>query len=257
MDIKEYIASGIVELYVLGICSAEEATELDALRLQHPELQAAITQFEIELEAKLLADAQMPPSETDAKILDQWSALQTVATPTNRVVNFNKKKSNHFWLYAGGVAASLAIAFLLYQNQQLSTQYNEAKATIAKAQTPTLPKSDYELILNPAITPVAMYGQGTHAICRCTLYWDKKTGKAYIFIHHLPKSSTSKHYQLWADVDGTLVNVGMVDDQIRGRFIEVPGVPKNAKGFTVTLERAGGAATPTISEIYLKGITTA
>ena len=54
-------------------------------------------------------------------------------------------------------------------------------------------------------------------------------------------------------VDGKPVNVGIIDDEIRGRFIEMTNLPSSATAFTVTLEKAGGALTPTESEIYLTG----
>jgi anti-sigma-K factor RskA len=98
-----------------------------------------------------------------------------------------------------------------------------------------------------------MYGVGYHAICRCTMFWDKQTGKMYIMIHHLPKSSEQKDYQLWAMVDGKQVSVGIVQDEIRGRFIEMNNVPAGAVSFMVTLEKAGGTAEPTIAETYLEG----
>ena len=98
-----------------------------------------------------------------------------------------------------------------------------------------------------------MYGVGTHAICRCTMFWDKSTGKMYIMIHHLPKSSSAKDYQLWAEVDGKPVSIGIINDEIRGRFIEMPNVPAGSIAFTVTLENAGGTDQPTVTETYLSG----
>ena len=106
---------------------------------------------------------------------------------------------------------------------------------------------------DPSITPVAMYGVGIHSICRCTMFWDKKTGKMYVMIHHLVESSAAKDYQLWAMVDGKPVSVGIINDEIRGRFIELQNVPFSANEFIVTLEQAGGSTTPTESQTYLAG----
>ena len=50
MNIKEYISSGIIELYVLGICSPEEEKEFESLRHQYPELDAAVQEYEMQLE---------------------------------------------------------------------------------------------------------------------------------------------------------------------------------------------------------------
>ena len=94
----------------------------------------------------------------------------------------------------------------------------------------------------------------SHSICRCTMFWDKKTGKIYIMIHHLvPQSCTQKDYQLWAMVNDKPVNVGIIKDEIRDRFIELPNVPAGATAFSVTLENAGGSATPSEGNQWLYG----
>jgi hypothetical protein len=45
VDIQVYIQSGIIESYVLGLASAEEIAELEAMRLQYPEVDEAIFRF--------------------------------------------------------------------------------------------------------------------------------------------------------------------------------------------------------------------
>ena len=55
MDINNYISSGIIETYVMGLCTAEEKNEMELLRHQYPQLNAAVIQFEIELENNFLA----------------------------------------------------------------------------------------------------------------------------------------------------------------------------------------------------------
>jgi anti-sigma-K factor RskA len=54
-------------------------------------------------------------------------------------------------------------------------------------------------------------------------------------------------------VDGKPVSIGIINDAIRGRFIEMEKVPAGATAFTVTLEKAGGNTTPTMAEEYLRG----
>lgn len=62
MNIREYIASGAVEAYCLGILPESEARELTALALQYPELQAEIDQtlHTIELSLRVHPPAQSP-----------------------------------------------------------------------------------------------------------------------------------------------------------------------------------------------------
>ncbi len=46
MGINNYISSGIIEMYVMGLSSPEEKDELELLRNQYLQLNEAILQFE-------------------------------------------------------------------------------------------------------------------------------------------------------------------------------------------------------------------
>ena len=250
MNIKEYITSGIIEQYVTGLCSKEEEQELETLRRQYPELHTAIEQYEAELEKNMQLHVTLPSVETDEKILATLDMLGKPVISLRPVLN-NKTS----WLRIAAAAAVLLLFTSSYFNYVLykKTKQQENKLSNVINGSNSLPPGDYAIINNPTITPVALYGVGTHAICRCTMFWDKKTGKTYILIHHLPKSSAAKDYQLWAMVNGNPVSIGIINDEIRGRFIEMQNVPADATAFIVTLEKAGGTLLPTTEETYLSG----
>ncbi len=251
MDIKEYISSGIIESYVMGLCTHEEKNEMELLRRQYPELNKAVLQFETILENNLLRNTTDPGDATDERILQ---ALQALQPPVNDLNKSQFKVHNFRWLKVLTAAAVLllgissVINYVLYQKNK-----RQELALKTNITPPTLPLKDYNVLKDPTITPVAMYGVVYHAICRCTMFWDKKTGKVYIMIHHLPRSSDTNDYQLWAMVNGKPVSVGIINDAIRDRFIELPGMPASANAFIVTLEKAGGSSSPTIEETYLAG----
>ncbi len=256
MDIKEYIASGIIEQYVLCLCDEAEAKELEQLSNLYPELKNAIQHYEIELEERMMKDVQLPSPETDEKILRSLEALQTpvISISQKNILQHSKLKTTG-WVKPFAVAAIFLLAVCSYFIYTLNKKTNTLEQQLAETKNTSegLPAADYAIMKDPSITPVALYGFGIHSICRCTMFWDKRTGKLYIMIHHLPQSSTAKDYQLWAMVDGKPVNVGIIKDEIRGRFIEMQNVPGGANAFTVTLENAGGSSTPTESATYLTG----
>ena len=251
MDINSYISSGVIELYVMGMCSTEEEKELEVLRSRHPELNVAIIQYEKELEASMQKNSTLPPNIVDERILQSLDSLQ--APVINITGNTNIKRTK--WLKMAAAAVILLLLISSYFNYSLYSKNKKQEKDLQSATKgiTTLPVSDYAVLNNPRITPIAMYGVGTHAICRCTMFWDKSTGKMYIMIHHLPKSSAARDYQLWAEVDGKPISVGIINDEIRGRFIEMPNVPARSIAFTVTLENAGGNTQPTVEETYLSG----
>ncbi len=244
MDIQQYISSGIIETYVMGLCTAAEEKELEQLRNQYTELDKAIIAYEEEMEKNMQQQSTLPDDATDKRILAALNAMKKPAP----VIRMAARKRN--WLKPFTVAASLLLLLSAGFNYYL---FRQTKKQNIVSNTTTLPVSDYKILTDPAITPVAMYGVGTHSICRCTMFWDKKTGKMYMMIHHLPQSSDLKDYQLWAMVGGKPISVGIVKDDIRGRFIEMNNVPAGATAFSVTLEKAGGNLTPTIQETYLEG----
>jgi len=254
MDINSYIASGIIEMYVMGVCSPEEKTELELLRTQQPTLDIAIIQFEKDFEHNLVSTATDEPNRaTDEKIL---LALQSMHIPAP-VIAINTlqpvaKKNN--WLKPFAAAAIILLGISGIYNYTLYKKNRAQELALKeKENTTSLPAADYAILKNPAITPIAMYGVAPHTLCRCTMYWDKKTRKAYIMIHHLVPSTADKKYKLWATVDDKPVLVGMVHDEIRDRFIELENIPAGATAFTVTLESTGNAVTPTAAQTFLYG----
>ena len=251
MDINSYISSGIIETYVMGLCTPEEKNEMELLRRKYPQLNEAVLQYETDLENNLLKNAILPGNEVDEQILHSLRSLQIPVVDINQR-HFKTKGLN--WLKTFAAAAILLLAVSGVFNFILYKKTNEQQQALKeKEKYSPLPMSDYNILKQRTITPVAMYGVTPHNICRCTIFWDKATGKAYIMIHHLPPSTAEINYQLWALVDDKPVSVGLINDKIRDRFIEIQNVPAAATGFIVTLEKAGGSTTPTLKETYLSG----
>ncbi len=188
------------------------------------------------------------------KILQSLNVLQTPVVTLQPAISPKVKKIN--WLRPVAAAsilffiASSIFNYNLYQKNKVQQLALAEKIKDTAIQV-SLPPNDYAVLRNPAITPVAMYGVAPYMLCRCTMYWDKKTGKAYIMIHHLIPSPQDKKYQLWAMVNNKPVNVGMVHDEIRGHFIELENVRKGATAFTVTLENIDGSVAPTANQTFL------
>jgi hypothetical protein len=236
----------------MGLCTVEEKNELELLRQKDKLLDKAIINFEIEFEQRMMRNAFLPGVQTDDKILQSLQALGTPVVSINSPTGKVKKMS---WVKMVAAASVLLLCGSVFFNY---TQYkkNKEQATelAAKNKLPeSLPMANYNILKDPNITPVAMMGQGYHAICRCTMFWDKKTGKAYVMIHHLVPSGDNNEYQLWANVNGKQVSVGIINDNIRDRFVEVSGMPEGAKEFIVTMEKNGGAAMPD-ADVILKGV---
>jgi len=83
VEIKEYIESGVLEAYVIGSASEQETRELLQLKKQHPEIQSALDELEVDMERIASYMAVMPPPAIWGKIDDSINDL--IVSPDNRV----------------------------------------------------------------------------------------------------------------------------------------------------------------------------
>ena len=68
VSIEEYIKSGIVEGYALGLASPDEAAQFERLLLSHLELREALSDFELQLELFAFQHSVPPPPGIREKI---------------------------------------------------------------------------------------------------------------------------------------------------------------------------------------------
>lgn len=73
MNTEEYISSGIIETYVLGLAGEEEARELEELCLQYAEIKAAVRETEASMEHYAQLNAITPPERVKDQI---WTAIE-------------------------------------------------------------------------------------------------------------------------------------------------------------------------------------
>jgi hypothetical protein len=87
VNIQEYISSGIVESYVLGLADENEKAEFERMCDVHPEIRAAREAFEISLEQQALKNAIEPPRHLKSKIFAQIEVESEGRSPRSIPVN--------------------------------------------------------------------------------------------------------------------------------------------------------------------------
>lgn len=241
MDIKEYISSGIVESYVLGLASDEERKEFEQLCKQYPELPSARTAFEMALEKQAMENAIAPPADLKGKIFDQISgtgkvvSMQSESTPV-RKISWSK--------YAAAASVILLTGSLYYnitlfnKNKDLKNNYDNTVAELSDV------KKDIQTLTgNPNVKMASMKGLDVAPQSYATVYWDTASHDVYLLTNNLPIPANDKQYQLWAIFDGKPVDLGVFDMKKEQLLIQA----KNAQGaeaFAITLEKKGGSPTP-------------
>jgi anti-sigma-K factor RskA len=274
MNIQEYIQSGIIESYVLGLASEEERLEFESVCAAYPEVTEAREAFELSLEHLAMSNAVTPPAYLKDKIRDAATGGQ-VEKVISRYATENDYVDEDqpliirklFSLRSAAAAAiillgaSTLLNFYFYkQNKKLATVYNalviQQSELVNNNQSMQTKLQDYEAnfehIRNPRMKAVKLPGVSANPSSMCTVYWDMQTKDVYLMVNNLPKPADGMQYQLWAMVDGKPVDAGMLDMDKDNMVVKMKNIP-SATAFAVTLEKKGGSPTPDMNAMYVMG----
>lgn len=269
MKVEEYISSGIIESYVLGLASAEDSAEFERMCAAHGQVRDARNAFEIQLEEKISNQSVEPPRELKSRIFSKIGMERDQQAPVIPLKKPALVPRDGFVKYVAAasvilLAGSVLLNFyLISQYKKSIAQYNEVLASQTQYTTNNkilqTKLSDYEntlsLIRNPVMAIVKMQGVPSNPTSLATVYWNTKSKDVYLLVNELPKPAAEKQYQLWAIVDGKPVDAGVFDLGEGVSFMKLKTIPK-AEAFAVTLEKRGGSVAPTMTALYVLGKVT-
>ncbi len=262
MTAQELIASGLLEAYVLGEGTAEERALVERLRASDRAVRDEIDAIEGTLESHARAVAVAPPVRVRAIV------LKAIGGTDHKVVALPARSAGGItlnWLAAASIGALLLSAagnFILYRQlgqvrDRLAGLENERTvlAQELKVQQASLKDTESQLavVFDPHKRVVALAGQALDPKAGARVFWDAATHEVYIDVLSLPAPPPGKQYQLWAQVDGVMVDAGLFEVGDTTRQVQHMKDAANATAFGVTLENEGGSSTPTLTALYLLG----
>ena len=243
---------------MLGDVTTEERLEVERRLILEPELRKELKKVEETLEGFAMRAAIAPRQGIKEKILASVERTEIKVVPI-------APAQFAIWKYAA--AASIAIAllasYLAYsyrarwiesqtalneltaQNQQIAKDYNVVNQKLDKIQ------GDLSIIESTAFKKVVMTGTGNDPNALASVYWNESTQEVYLSIQNLKEISKENQFQLWASVNGKMVDVGVFDKNFTGllKMKKVAG----AAAFAVTIEVRGGTENPTLNTIQVIG----
>jgi anti-sigma-K factor RskA len=261
VNLQEYIASGILELYVLGELTEQERFDVEKNLARYPELREELARIE-ETQEKLLMSAAIKPRASVKA--DLFKKIDT--KPEAKVVSIQPDSSLTFWKFAAAASVTIALisgyfayefhskwkssennlADLIAQNQRMANDYNQVNQKIEKIQ------SDLHVTSNPAFSRVIMAGTPNSPEALASVYWNQTTKEVYLSLQNMKELSQENQYQLWAIIDGKPVDAGVFDGNVAG-LVRMKDIPAGAGTFAVTIERRGGVPSPTLSTMQVAG----
>ncbi|MGJ8661005.1 MAG: anti-sigma factor [Bacteroidota bacterium] len=276
LDIKEYISSGIIESYVLGVVSDQERREVECMSHIYPELQEHLLAVQQNLEQLSEGWKKEPPAELKGKVMAAIHA-EAIAEKNGQANNQSAKvinmptptspeKSNGLkWLAAASVILFVGAAGLFLMR---TNQFNDVQQTLSAKEKALNEKEDLladlqselgvyneerEFLTNDNTVAIALAGTPVSPDAKVKVYWNQDENKMMLAGMNLPETPTEKQYQLWAIVDGTPVDLGVLDMDGNPKAISREANLKNVQAFAITLEKKGGSPTPNLDQLYVIG----
>lgn len=268
MDIKSYIQSGVIESYVLGLADQDEILELERLRLQYPEINQAIIDFEELLEQTAAEHAVPVPAGVKEQLFERLKEEAMPAAPAPRINETPAAAAPVRRMRWAPMLAAASLILLVVSgvlNVHYYNRYHDVRQENADliAQRTTLfadnktyqtrlieMQEDLDMMADSAMMKVSLAGVKGKENNAATVFWDTRTRDVYVMSSKLAPAPSGKQYQLWALVDGVPVDAGMIGDC--ASICKLKNIP-GAEAFAITLENAGGSPTPTLDQMYVFG----
>jgi anti-sigma-K factor RskA len=259
---NDIISSGLLELYALGLASAEEAIQVEEWVSQYPDIKQEIEAIEMSLESYARAHALEPSPLVKDKILAQISQSKPKNIPISAADN-GKRQANIYRIPSFFKLAAAAIFILLLGSIVLTysyyVKYQSASRELQLAQqkidqqnqASLAMKTDMDVMADKNSLPVVLKGTSHAPDALAKIYWMKTTGDVYVDPSNLPAIPSGKQYQLWAIVDGKPLDAGMISVEKGIYHIQKMKSFGRAEAFAITLEKTGGSPTPTMDQMYV------
>ena len=254
MDKKSLLENGLLEQYLLGELNANQCEQIEYLLVSDAELKTYFDQLEQDFESIGLENAITPPELVKSQLLEQ---VKTAGMDTTKVVALKKNSNTKFYL---GIAASVA-ALLMFGSFWMYSQLNEVKQQLQTVETDNtelnatietlntkLEESNtlYMAIVNPDTEQYILKGNASLPEAKIVSYVNHKTKSVVINTERLPELDADHDYQMWADVEGEMINMGVIS---KNKNLMAMTYIDHAESLNITIEPAGGNDHPTVARL--------
>lgn len=274
MNIQEYLASGALEAYALGLGSDAERRETEKLLAEHPALQTELQSIQAGLEVYATVHAVQPPDALKSRVMTAIAASEEANIPVNTAENNTPTApkvvalapNKRFTMAMAAVWALFVVsagAALFFYNkwQQAEAGYQgllAEKTQLAEAYDATRTRyeameSVQQALQAPGNRLIQLAGTQNAPEAAALLAWNPQSGEVKLLASAMPVNSSDTQYQLWAIVDGQPQDAGVFDvGDDKMQLLAMKSFTK-AQAFAVTVEPRGGSSSPTLSTMVVLG----
>jgi len=185
------------------------------------------TFWEVTSALAVAADGPAPSAGLRERILADARAEEQTVVPLE-----SRRRLSPVLVSVTAIAAAVAIGLGIY-SISLSGQLDDTKAAL------TAQESAAAVLADPTATTVALQsGSGRLVV--------DADGAAVLVLDDLAAAPAGKTYQAWVVAGQTPVSAGIFDTTDDQAIVSIPQVVPNGAVVAVTVEKAGGAGSPTL-----------
>lgn len=268
MNVADYIASGVLEAYVLGSLSESKREEVELMIVKYPEVKSELEAIEVNFEKVAQSLAVQPGEKNRERIIADLKVSPPKTKKEASIRYIHSENTTSFTLkYAAAASVVLAIgasllAFnywqkwqaaegrltdLISQNQQYVANLNTVNQELKDLQ------DDVAIMNDLTFTQVVMEGTDNAPQALATVYWNEITEEVFLGIQQLETLNEDQQYQLWAIIDGQPINAGVFDSGTGDLLIPMKNIPVGAAAFAITIEPKGGSENPSLETMQVLG----
>ncbi len=258
MTLDELKNSDKLNQYLFGLLTAPENEAVEALLLKHPELLAETQDNQNALTAYAEEYSQAPSPNLKGKVMNAIHQLKEEKTEIKLEPIPTPKTGFNFFKIAASFLLLLSVGLgykLTQQNAEISSLSGKLAANeiqlANKESAFTSMQSNMAALYENNVLQVKLKSTDTTKNMYATVFYNKTKKQIMVHQGNLAKRTDGMQYQLWAIIDGKPVSAGMFDAENNTDSLKTINADMNAQLFAVSIEKQGGAATPTPERIIL------
>ena len=240
-----FLNSGLLEKYLIGDTTSVETETVETYISKYPEIQNAYTTLQYNLEFIAKVNAVEAPKHILEAVLNEVDEKPVVA--------LNSTKKTYKPWYKFTVAASIAAlifagtSYMFYnQNQKLSKENQVVVDEIfdlrsdIEQNNAMLDKVMRQLLKlnNPETEKYIISGNERAKDLKTIAYINPKEKTSMIDVVSLPQLPEEQCYQIWAELQGKMVSLGILSEA--DRQLKTIPYAEDALGLNITIEPKGG-----------------
>jgi len=262
MDRKTILENGLLTQYILGELSQQETAALEKAVAADPQLQEELLALEADFERMGMENAITPPDSVRIGLGKKLDRLKddtaSLRQPVLSEKGFQASRLaiaaslaaifaiSSFWLYNQWQSAEEALQLVQQQTQERQQQLRTLEAEMDSA------KLVVATLNNKNVIPIVLNGNQLLPEARAVAYVNHKAQSVVVNPQALPTLTEEETYQMWADVDGEMISMGLLPTD--RELVSLTYIDR-AASLNITIEPKGGSEHPTverlISNVYL------